>query len=71
MHLASLGWRQRLFIEYIESCPGNGHPLTRLPNIILTSHSADVLLAYLDGKEVPRFCRSSLTYLSATEFKGI
>jgi phosphoglycerate dehydrogenase-like enzyme len=47
-----------------------GHPLTRLPNVILTSHigwptdemyaqfadaAADVLLAYLDGKEVPRF----------------
>jgi len=47
-----------------------GHPLTRLPNLILTPHlgwptdeayarfadaAADVLLAYLDGREVPRF----------------
>jgi phosphoglycerate dehydrogenase-like enzyme len=47
-----------------------GHPLTKLPNVILTSHigwptdemyaqfadaAADVLLAYLDGKDVPRF----------------
>jgi phosphoglycerate dehydrogenase-like enzyme len=47
-----------------------GHPLTRLPNVLLTPHlgwptdrkyedfadsAADVLLAYLDGHEVPRF----------------
>jgi phosphoglycerate dehydrogenase-like enzyme len=47
-----------------------GHPLTRLPNVILTPHlgwptdktyeqfaqaAADILLAYLDGREVPRF----------------
>jgi phosphoglycerate dehydrogenase-like enzyme len=47
-----------------------GHPLTKTPNVVLTSHlgwptdamytqfsdaAADVLLAYLDGKEVPRF----------------
>jgi phosphoglycerate dehydrogenase-like enzyme len=47
-----------------------GHPLTRLPNVILTPHigwptdeayadfadaAADVLLAYMEGKEVPRF----------------
>jgi len=47
-----------------------GHPLTKIPNVVLTSHlgwptdamytqfadaAADVLLAYLDGKEVPRF----------------
>ncbi len=48
----------------------SGHPLTRLPNIVLTSHigwptdeiykqfadaAADALLAYLDGRDVPRF----------------
>lgn len=47
-----------------------GHPLTRLPNVLLTPHIgwptdksyarfaesvADALLGYLDGKEVPRF----------------
>lgn len=47
-----------------------GHPLTRLPNVVLTPHigwptdeayarfaegACDVLLAYLDGREVPRF----------------
>jgi phosphoglycerate dehydrogenase-like enzyme len=47
-----------------------GHPLTRLPNVVLTPHigwptdrkyedfaesAVDVLLAYLDGREVPRF----------------
>lgn len=47
-----------------------GHPLTKLPNVVLTPHlgwptdeayerfadaAADVLLAYLDGKAVPRF----------------
>jgi phosphoglycerate dehydrogenase-like enzyme len=47
-----------------------GHPLTRLPNVILTPHlgwptdhryaqfadaAADVLLAHLDGRDVPRF----------------
>jgi phosphoglycerate dehydrogenase-like enzyme len=47
-----------------------GHPLTKMSNVVLTSHlgwptdemyaqfadaAADVLLAYLDGKEVPRF----------------
>jgi phosphoglycerate dehydrogenase-like enzyme len=47
-----------------------GHRLTTLPNVVLTSHigwptdemytqfadaAADVLLAYLDGREVPRF----------------
>ena len=47
-----------------------GHPLTKLPNAVLTLHlgwptdemyekladaAADVLLAYLDGREVPRF----------------
>jgi phosphoglycerate dehydrogenase-like enzyme len=46
------------------------HPLTKLPDVVLTSHlgwptdemyskfadaAADVLLAYLDGREVPRF----------------
>ena len=46
------------------------HPLTKLPNVILTPHlgwptdegyanfaesAADVLLAYLDGRDVPRF----------------
>lgn len=53
----------------IEPLPA-GHPLTRLPNVILTPHlgwptdegyehfataAADVLLAYLDGREVPSF----------------
>src|SRR5450759_5088017 len=48
----------------------SAHPLTRLPNVVLTSHigwptdeiykqfadaAADALLAYLDGQEVPRF----------------
>jgi phosphoglycerate dehydrogenase-like enzyme len=48
----------------------SGHPLTKLPNVVLTSHlgwptdemyskfadaAADALLAYLDGREVPRF----------------
>lgn len=47
-----------------------GHPLTKLPNVVLTPHlgwptdemyaqfadaAADILLAYDDGKEVPRF----------------
>jgi phosphoglycerate dehydrogenase-like enzyme len=47
-----------------------GHPLRKLPNVVLTSHlgwptdemyskfadaAADVLLAYLDGRDVPRF----------------
>jgi phosphoglycerate dehydrogenase-like enzyme len=47
-----------------------GHPLSRLPNVILTPHlgwptdhryaqfadaAADVLLAHLDGRDVPRF----------------
>ena len=47
-----------------------GHPLTKLPNVVLTPHlgwptdemysqfadaAADILLAYNDGKEVPRF----------------
>ncbi len=47
-----------------------GHPLTTLPNVVLTPHlgwptdrkyeqfaeaAADVLLAYLDGRDVPRF----------------
>jgi phosphoglycerate dehydrogenase-like enzyme len=46
------------------------HPLTKMSNVVLTSHIgwptdemytqfadavADALLAYLDGKEVPRF----------------
>jgi len=46
------------------------HALTKMPNVVLTSHlgwptdemysnfaeaAADVLLAYLDGKDVPRF----------------
>jgi len=46
------------------------HPLTKLPNVLLTSHigwptdeayahfaeaAADVLVAYLEGREVPRF----------------
>lgn len=50
-----------------------GHPLTRLANVVLTSHlgwptdniyqqfaaaAADVLLAYLDGRDVPRFKES-------------
>jgi phosphoglycerate dehydrogenase-like enzyme len=48
----------------------SGHPLTRLPNVVLTSHlgwptdevyshfaeaAADVLLAYRDGRDFPRF----------------
>jgi phosphoglycerate dehydrogenase-like enzyme len=48
----------------------SGHPLTKLPNVVLTSHlgwptdemyskfaeaAADALLAYLDGQDVPRF----------------
>ena len=48
----------------------SAHPLTRLANVVLTSHigwptdemykqfadaAADALLAYLDGQEVPRF----------------
>jgi phosphoglycerate dehydrogenase-like enzyme len=48
----------------------SAHPLTKLPNVILTPHigwptdeayanfadaAADVLLAYLNGGEVPRF----------------
>lgn len=52
-----------------EPLPPN-HPLTRIPTVVLTSHlgwptdemyskfadaAADVLLAYLDGEEVPRF----------------
>lgn len=47
-----------------------GHVLTKLPNVVLTPHlgwptdqaceqfagaAADVLLAYLDGRDVPRF----------------
>ena len=47
-----------------------GHPLTMLPNVVLTPHigwptdeayerfseaAADVLLDYLDGRDVPRF----------------
>jgi phosphoglycerate dehydrogenase-like enzyme len=47
-----------------------GHPLTKLPNVVLTPHlgwptdeayadfadaAADVLLAYRDGRDVPRF----------------
>jgi hypothetical protein len=47
-----------------------GHPLTRLPTVVLTPHlgwptdrkyeqfadaAADVLLAWLDGRDVPRF----------------
>ncbi len=47
-----------------------GHPLTRLPNVLLTPHigwptdeayarfadaAADILLAHLEGREVPRF----------------
>lgn len=50
-----------------------GHPLARLSNVVLTSHlgwptdniyqqfaaaAADVLLAYLDGKDVPQFKES-------------
>lgn len=53
----------------IEPLPA-GHPLTRLPNVILTPHlgwptdeaydrfsdaAADVLLAYYEGREVPQF----------------
>jgi phosphoglycerate dehydrogenase-like enzyme len=48
----------------------SGHPLTKLPNVVLTSHlgwptdemyskfadaAADVLLAYLEGQNAPRF----------------
>ena len=48
----------------------DGHPLTRLPNVVLTPHigwptddgyarfaaaAADVLIAYLDGRDFPRF----------------
>jgi phosphoglycerate dehydrogenase-like enzyme len=47
-----------------------GHPLTRLPNVVLAPHlgwpsdvgyagfaeaAADVLLAYLDGRDFPQF----------------
>jgi phosphoglycerate dehydrogenase-like enzyme len=47
-----------------------GHPLTQLPNVVLTPHlgwptdeayerfadaAADVILAWLDGQDVPRF----------------
>jgi phosphoglycerate dehydrogenase-like enzyme len=47
-----------------------GHPLTKLENVVLTPHlgwptdeayerfadaAADVLLAYLEGRDVPRF----------------
>ena len=47
-----------------------GHPLTRLPNVVLTPHlgwptdeayeafadaAADVLIGFLDGRDVPRF----------------
>ena len=46
------------------------HPLTKISNVVLTSHlgwptdemysqfadaAADILIAYADGKEVPRF----------------
>ena len=49
-----------------------GHPLTKMSNVVLTSHlgwptdemysqfadaATDILLTYLDGKEVPRFVR--------------
>jgi phosphoglycerate dehydrogenase-like enzyme len=52
-----------------EPLPG-GHPLTMLPNVVLTPHlgwptdeayaqfadaAADVLIAYLEGRDVPRF----------------
>jgi phosphoglycerate dehydrogenase-like enzyme len=55
--------------EYEQPLP-RGHPLTKLSNVVLTSHlgwptdemysqfadaAADILLAYRDGKEVPRF----------------
>jgi phosphoglycerate dehydrogenase-like enzyme len=55
---------------YVEEPLPAGHPLTRLPNVVLTPHlgwptdeayeqfaqaAADVLLAYLDGKAVPQF----------------
>lgn len=55
---------------YVEEPLPAGHPLTRLANVVLTPHlgwptdeayeqfagaAADVLLAYLDGKDVPRF----------------
>jgi phosphoglycerate dehydrogenase-like enzyme len=48
----------------------SGHPLRKMSNVVLTSHlgwptdemysqfaeaAADILLAYADGKEVPRF----------------
>jgi phosphoglycerate dehydrogenase-like enzyme len=48
----------------------SGHPLTKLPNVVLTSHlgwptdemyerfadaAADALLGFLDGNDVPRF----------------
>jgi D-3-phosphoglycerate dehydrogenase len=53
----------------VEPLPA-GHALTKLPNVILTPHlgwptdegygnfanaAADVLLAYLDGRDVPQF----------------
>jgi len=52
-----------------------GHPLTKMSNVVLTSHlgwptdemysqfadaAADILLAYLRGKEVPLFVRGTL-----------
>ena len=55
---------------YNEEPMASTHPLTKLPNVVLTSHigwptdeiykqfadaAADALLAYLDGQEVPRF----------------